>query len=74
MDRVGLVMNENEDAVGKDTEILGHVVRPFPAEIRLKPARAWKLRAAVKHLLKRKTISGRVVEVIIWTLHLCFSP
>ena len=33
MDRVGLVMNEHEDAVGKDADLLGHVVRPFPAEM-----------------------------------------
>ena len=64
MDKVGLVMNEHEDAVGEDQEILGHVVRPFPAEIRLKPVRAWKLRQAVKHLLKRRTVSGRFVEVL----------
>ena len=65
MDRVGLVMNEHEDATGHDIELLGHVIRPDPPEIRLKPARAWKLRGAVRHLLRRRVVSGRVVEVIV---------
>ena len=65
MDKVGLAMHEHEDATGHDVEILGHVVRPEPPEIRLKAARAWKLRAAAQHLLRRRVVCGRVVEVIV---------
>ena len=58
-------MHEHEDAEGTPMELLGHVLHPSLPSIQFKPVRAWRLRAAVQHLLRRRKVSGRAVDVII---------
>ena len=46
-------------------ELLGHVLHPSLPSIEFKPVRPGRLWAAVQHLLRRRKVSGRAVEVIM---------
>ena len=80
VNRAGLVIHEHEDAVGKPVELLGHGIHPNPPAIRLQASRVWKLGAAVQHMLRRRNVSGRAVEVIVghftyaFLLNRCLLP
>ena len=66
MNRARLVMHD------KTVELLGHVIHPSLPAIRLNASRARKFGAVVKHILRRRKVSGRAVEIIVGHLTYVF--
>ena len=72
MSRRGLLMREHEDAVTGMAELLGHVIKAVKGTVSISPKRAWRLRDAMLHASRLRSLSGMALEVILGHAGFCF--
>ena len=60
----GLLMREHEDAGKGMVELLGHVIKVVEGTVSISPGRAWRLRDAMLHASRLRSLSGMALEVI----------
>ena len=71
MGRRGLLMKEHEDAVTGMAELLGHVIKAVKGTVSISPKRAWRLRDAMLHAPRMRSLSGMALEVILGHAGFC---
>ena len=68
----GLLMREHEDAGKGMVELLGHVIEAVEGTVSISPGRAWRLRDAMLHASRLRSLSGMALEVILGHVGFCF--
>ena len=68
----GLLMREHEDAGKGVLELLGHTIKAMEGTISISPKRAWRLRDAMLHASRLRSLSGIALEVILGHAGFCF--
>ena len=61
----GLLMREHEDAGSGMVELLGHAMKAVEGTVSISPKRAWRLRVAMLHASRLRSLSGVALEVIL---------
>ena len=68
----GLLMREHEDAGSSIVELLGHVIKAVEGTVSISPKRVWRLRDAMLHASRLRSLSGMALEVILGHAGFCF--
>ena len=72
MSRRGLLMREHEAAGTGMAELLGHAIKAAKGTVPISPKRAWRLRDAMLHASRLRSLSGMALEVILEHAGFCF--
>ena len=70
--RRGLLLREHEEAGTGMAELLGHVIKAVKGTLSISPKRAWRLRDAMLHASRLRSLSGMDLEVILGRAGFCF--
>ena len=65
-------MREHEDAAKGVAELLGPSIEAVEGTISISPGRAWRLRDAMLHASRLRSLSGMALEVILGHAGFCF--
>ena len=72
MDVRGLIMREHEDAGKGVAELLGHTMKAVEGTVSISPGRAWRLRDAMLHASRLRSLSGMALDVFFGHAGFCF--